>query len=93
VWNRYRSDYRPDADAEYRLPPSTGPHSGADPLVMAEFLRFVQEGGRTDTSPVGARMSVAAGAQATASLRTAGEPRDVPPLDPQLVAYFEQGQC
>ncbi|HYH29267.1 MAG TPA: Gfo/Idh/MocA family oxidoreductase [Pseudonocardia sp.] len=92
VWNRYRSDHRPDADAEYRLPPSTGTHGGADPLLMAEFLRFVRDGGRTDTSPVAARMSVAAGVQATASLRADGEPQDVPPLDPELVAYFERGQ-
>jgi predicted dehydrogenase len=92
VWNRRRSGYAPDADAEHRLPPSTQVHAGADGPLMAEFLRFVREGGRTETSPVGARMSVAAGVQATASLRAAGEPRDVPPLDPQLAAYFERGQ-
>jgi hypothetical protein len=37
-------------------------------------------------------MSVAAGVQATASLRARGEPREVPPLDPELVAYYERGQ-
>jgi predicted dehydrogenase len=93
VWNRYRSEYRADADVEYRLPPSTGTHGGADPLLMAEFLRFVRAGGPTDTSPVAARMSVATGVQATESLRAAGEPRDIPPLDAELAAYFERGQC
>jgi predicted dehydrogenase len=92
VWNRRRSGYAPDADAEHRLPASTAVHAGADEPLMAEFLRFVRDGGRTDTSPVGARMSVAAGVQATASLRAAGEPRDIPPLDPHLAAYFERGQ-
>jgi predicted dehydrogenase len=92
VWNRRRSGYAPDADAEHVLPASTEDHAGADGPLMAEFLRFVRDGGRTDTSPVAARMSVAAGVQATASLRAGGEPQDVPPLDPQLVAYFERGR-
>jgi hypothetical protein len=69
-----------------------GEHGGADPLLIDEFLRFVRHGGRTDTSPVAARMAVAAGAGATESLRDGGTPRAVPPLDPELVAYFERGQ-
>jgi hypothetical protein len=92
LWNRRRSGYTPDADVEHVLPPSTEIHAGADRPLMAEFLRFVRDGGRTDTSPVAARISVAAGVQATESLRAAGEPRDVPPLDPQLVDHFERGQ-
>ncbi|MHA6621251.1 Gfo/Idh/MocA family protein [Pseudonocardia sp. DLS-67] len=92
VWNRRRPGYAPDADAEHRLPESTEVHAGADDPLMAEFLRFARDGGPTDTSPVAARMSVAAGVQATASLRAGGEPREIPPLDPELVAYFEQGQ-
>ncbi|BCJ33212.1 oxidoreductase [Actinocatenispora thailandica] len=92
VWNAKRSGYRPDADIEYRVPDSGGSHGGADPKIIAEFCRFVREGGRTDTSPVAARMSVAAGVQATKSLRDNGTPYDVPPLDPELVDYFEGGQ-
>jgi predicted dehydrogenase len=92
VWNRRRSGHAPDADAEHVLPPSTEIHSGADEPLIAEFLRFARDGGPTDTSPVAARMSVAAGVQATASLRAAGEPQDVAPLDPELVAYFERDQ-
>lgn len=87
-----RSGYAPDADTEHVLPPSTEVHAGADRPLMAEFLRFVHDGGRTDTSPVAARTSVAAGVAATASLRAAGEPHDVPQLSPDFVAYFEQGQ-
>ncbi|MGW0838302.1 Gfo/Idh/MocA family protein [Streptomyces prunicolor] len=95
VWNSRRSGYRERADAEYEVPnviDQDGEHGGADPLLIDEFLRFVRHGGRTDTSPVAARMAVAAGAGATESLRDGGTPREVPPLDPELVAYFERGQ-
>lgn len=96
VWNSRQSGYRADADAVYQLPAGEtddeAGHGGADPLLVDEFLRFVRHGGRTDTSPVAARMAVAAGALATASLRGGGTPRAVPPLDPVLVDYFERGQ-
>ncbi|MFJ9372121.1 Gfo/Idh/MocA family protein [Streptomyces sp. NPDC101455] len=94
VWNSRRSEYRERADAEHRVPDTEqdGEHGGADPLLIDEFLRFVRHGGRTDTSPVAARMAVAAGSGATESLRDGGTPREVPPLDPELVAYFERGQ-
>jgi len=69
-----------------------GSHGGADGAIMTEFARFAREGGATDTSPVAARMSVAAGYMATLSLRDGGTPLEVPPLDPELVAYFDRGQ-
>ncbi|MEV7728535.1 Gfo/Idh/MocA family oxidoreductase [Streptomyces sp. NPDC087917] len=95
VWNTRRSGYRPEPDETYEVPDADGPrdHGGADPLLMDEFLRFARDGGSTDTSPVAARMAVAAGCGATESLRDGGTPRRVPPLDPGLVAYFEGGQC
>ena len=92
VWRRRRPGYAPDADTEHVLPDSGEVHAGADRPLIAEFLRFARDGGPTDTSPVVARMSVAAAVQATASLRAGGEPRAVPALDPGLVAYFERGQ-
>ncbi|WP_037908788.1 Gfo/Idh/MocA family protein [Actinacidiphila yeochonensis] len=93
VWNSRRSTHRADADAEYRVPDQEdGGHGGADPLLVDEFLRFAREGGPTRTSPVAARMAVAAGAGATASLRDGGTPRDVPPLDGALRAYFDRHQ-
>ncbi|MGW3632744.1 Gfo/Idh/MocA family protein [Streptomyces sp. NPDC005122] len=94
VWNTRRSGHRTLADAEYSVPesPEDAGHGGADPLLIDEFLRFVREGGRTDTSPVAARMAVAAGFRATESLRDGGTAREVPPLDPELLAYFERGQ-
>ncbi|MFI6295815.1 Gfo/Idh/MocA family protein [Nonomuraea sp. NPDC050790] len=92
VWNTGPSDHRSDADVVYRVPESKGTHGGADPGIIVEFTRFAREGGVTDTSPVAARMSVAAGYMATMSLRDGGMPYDVPPLDPELVAYFDRGQ-
>ena len=94
VWNSRRSEYRAEADAEYPVPDAEqdAEHGGADPLLIDEFLRFVREGGRTDTSPVAARMAVAAGFRATESLRGGGTPYEVQPLDADLVAYFERGQ-
>ncbi|MBN6056137.1 Gfo/Idh/MocA family oxidoreductase [Nonomuraea sp. RK-328] len=92
VWNTGPTGYRGDADITYRVPDAQGGHGGADNEIITEFLRFVREGGATDTSPVAARMSVAAGYQATMSLRDGGTPYDVPALDPALVAYFEAGQ-
>ncbi|MEU6123943.1 Gfo/Idh/MocA family oxidoreductase [Streptomyces sp. NPDC047123] len=94
VWNTRRSGYRGEADAVHPVPDAqdAGGHGGADPLLVDEFVRFVREGGRTDTSPVAARMAVAAGVRATESLRDGGTPREVPDLDPELIAYFERGQ-
>jgi predicted dehydrogenase len=92
VWNTGPTGYRGDADIAYRVPDATGSHGGADGAIMAEFARFVREGGVTDTSPVAARMSVAAGYMATLSLRDGGTPLEVPPLDPELIEYFDRGQ-
>ncbi|MEI5097422.1 Gfo/Idh/MocA family oxidoreductase [Streptomyces sp. PmtG] len=94
VWNSRRSLHRPEADAEHPVAgvQDEGGHGGADPLLIGEFVRFAREGGPTDTSPVAARMAVAAGAQATRSLRDGGGPREVTPLDAELAAYFERGQ-
>ncbi len=92
VWNTGPSDYRADCDIAYQVPLATGSHGGADLEIIAEFRRFVREGGVTDTSPVAARMSVAAGYMATMSLRDGGMPYDVPPLDADLAAYFDHGQ-
>ncbi|TMR10682.1 Gfo/Idh/MocA family oxidoreductase [Nonomuraea turkmeniaca] len=92
VWNTGPTGYRGDCDIAYKVPPAQGSHGGADAEIVAEFCRFVRDGGATDTSPVAARMSVAAGYMATMSLRDGGMPYDVPPLDPELAAYFDDGQ-
>jgi predicted dehydrogenase len=93
VWNARRSGYRSDADLEVEIPDAEGGHAGADPRLVSEFIRFVRDGGTTLTSPIAAREAVAAACAATDSLRTGGTPIDVPPLDADLVSYFERGQA
>ncbi|GAA1606542.1 MULTISPECIES: Gfo/Idh/MocA family protein [Kribbella] len=93
VWNSKRSGYREDADQVVEIEGDTENHGGADPHLVAEFVNFVRDGGATLTSPVAARAAVAAGYAATQSLRADGVPQDVPPLDPALVSYFDNGQA
>ena len=88
LWNR-RTNYNPDGDEQHLNPPVSGGHGGGDPRIVAEFVRFVREGGTIATSPVAARQSVAAGCMATESIRSGGEPRDVPPVAPELAAHFD----
>lgn len=92
LWNQRHQDFAP-ADETFIVPtlPESG-HGGADGLLVAEFLRFVRDGGVTETSPVAAREAVAAGILATQSLRGDGSARTVPKLAPDLVAYFARGQ-
>jgi predicted dehydrogenase len=93
LWNRRHQDSAP-ADETFIVPeaPEDSGHGGADGLLVAEFLRFVRDGGATETSPVAAREAVAAGFLATQSLRGDGSMIEIPPLDPALVAYFDRGQ-
>jgi predicted dehydrogenase len=93
VWNSKRSGYREDADLVVEIPDAEGGHAGADPRLIDEFIRFVREGGATLTSPIAARAAVAAGYAATTSLRSNGIPIEIPPLDPALVSYFDNGQA
>lgn len=89
VWNR-RTHYNPYGDEQHYIPPSAGSHGGADPRIVAEFVRYVREGGKISTSAVAARNSVATGCMAAASLRDRSAPRDIPPLPPELVAHFDR---
>ena len=94
LWNRRHHGAAP-ADETFIVPEAAedAGHDGADALLVAEFLRFVRDGGLTDTSPVAAREAVAAGIRATESLRGDGGSLLVPPLDRDLVDYFERGQA
>jgi len=89
LWNN-RHHYKPAGDVEFPIAAATGGHGGADPAIVGEFVRYVREGGSIKTSPVAARNSVAAGCAGAASLRQGGMPLSIPPLDPELIAYFEK---
>lgn len=83
LWNQ-RGDSYHEADETVVLEALGGHHGGADAKILEEFFRFVAEGGPTDTTPVAGRMAVAAGIAATDSLRSGGQPVEVPVLDATL---------
>ena len=78
VWNTRRIGYDAAGDHEVTIPAADGGHGGADPSIVAEFLRYVREGGETVTSIIAAREAVAAGCAGTESLRNGGGPVPVP---------------
>lgn len=90
VWNK-RTNYNPKGDASYKITVARDMHGGADPLIIDEFLRYARTGGKTDTSPIAARESVAAGCTATESLRHGGVVLKVPPTKATLTRWFDQG--
>jgi len=81
IWNKRRGGFRMIGDEVHRGDPvAGGSHGGADPMIVGEFLEYARNGGETSATPLAARMAVAAGYQATMSLREGGTPRDVPPI-------------
>lgn len=90
LWNR-RTHYNPYGDEQHYVgTTSGGSHGGADENIVAEFIRYIREGGKIATSPIAARAAVAAGCQATASLRANATPLDIPPVDPKIRKYFDK---
>ena len=88
LWKK-RSEYNAEADEQFGIAEASGSHGGADPQIVQEFLDFARDGSKATTSPVAARYSVAAACEATDSIRNGSSPRDVKPLPPELVSYFE----
>ena len=88
VWNR-RCIYNMYGDEQHFIPPVTGTHGGADPRIVAEFVRYVREGGKVATSPIAARYAVAAGCSAAHSLRHGGTPMEIPDVPEEIRAYFD----
>ncbi|WP_310546904.1 Gfo/Idh/MocA family oxidoreductase [Gleimia sp. 6138-11-ORH1] len=91
LWNR-RSDWRAEGDAEFPITADTGGHSDADVLTVGEFMRFITEGGKTDTNPLSARDAVATGIAATESLRNGSVPMQIPRVAAEISAYFQSHQ-
>ena len=87
LWNR-KNYYNPYGDEQYYIAPVTGGHGGADPNIVAEFVRYVRFGGKVATSPIAARYAVAAGCMAAHSLRHGGVPMDIPPAPKEIADYF-----
>ncbi len=87
LWNT-RSGYKAEGDEQFDCSADASTHGGADPKIVAEFVRFVRDGGAILTSPIAARNSVAAGCCGTASIRNGSTPYDIPPIDPAVAASF-----
>ncbi|HEY3265954.1 MAG TPA: Gfo/Idh/MocA family oxidoreductase [Armatimonadota bacterium] len=87
LWNK-RHHFEAKGDKEYPIVEESGSHGGSDARIVDEFIRYLREGGKTDTSPIAARYSVAAGVKATESIRSDSQPMDVPPAPADAVKYF-----
>lgn len=91
LWNR-RVAYSPDGDEQFPISGDAVGHADADELTVTEFLRFVRHSEATDTSPLGAWYAIAAGIQATESLRDGSTPRHVTDLPDAITQYFNNNQ-
>ena len=80
LWNTAARGYAEQADEEWHAPAATGGHGGADEGAIAEFLSYLAEGIVPSTSPVAARMAVAAAVAATESVRNGSCAVEVPAL-------------
>ena len=83
---------RSTPDIIYKLKPVEGGHGGADTPIIDNFLDFVRFGAKTNTSPIAARQSVAAGVLGHYSMRNGNNRQDVPELPEEWVNYFENNQ-
>jgi len=86
IWNK-RGHYNADGNDAVIVKAAN-----EDPVIVNDFLHFIREGGKTSATAVAARNSVAAGYQATMSIRSGGKPLNVPPIDPDLEDYINSLQ-
>jgi predicted dehydrogenase len=87
MWDK-RTGFSAEGNEQFAMSKGTGGHGGSDPRIVAEFVRYVREGGKIATSPIAARYSVAAGCMATESIRDGSTPRDVPKVPQEIADYF-----
>ncbi len=83
---------RETPDIIYKLKELAGGHGGSDVGIIQSFLNFVRYGTKTNTSPIAARNSVAAGVMGHQSMRTGNNRCDIPQLSKEMIEYFENGQ-
>ncbi|WP_243225920.1 Gfo/Idh/MocA family protein [Microbacterium sp. CIAB417] len=92
LWSA-RSDYLENGHVRFPIEDGgEGGHGGADPLTVAEFVRFVRDGGATRTSPVAARDAVAAGVGGALSIRSGSRPFEIPRLPEDVLEHYAAHQ-
>lgn len=77
LWNR-RMGYQEQGNEVFRIPNIEGTHGGADPLIVDDFIRCLREEEIWGATPWDARMAVAVGCKGAESLRSGGQPYDIP---------------
>lgn len=88
-----RNDRFAEPDVTYRMPdPGKAGHGDADERIVREFLAHVRTGCPTWTSPLASRDAVAAGYQATVSLRSGSVPLAVPRPSSEILTAFGGGE-
>ena len=90
VWTQRGLRSKPDI--VYHLKDVQGTHGGSDKIILNAFFDFLLEDRTPSVSPVAARYAVAAGVMGHYSMRNGNVPGVIPPLRPELVDYFENGQ-
>jgi predicted dehydrogenase len=90
VWNKRSDSCNSSGDVSYEIQPETGSHSGADPKIVDEFVRYVLYDIPTLTSPLAARYAVSAGVAATESIRDSNTPREITPIADDIVKWFSR---
>lgn len=91
VYTELRGGFR-SPNIVYKVDEKSGGHGGSDPEIVKAFIDFIRDDIAPNTSPVAARMAVAAGIAATNSLRSGNIPQEISPLDAELLEYFAKGQ-
>jgi predicted dehydrogenase len=92
LWDNARFGQSETGDLEYRVPSVEGTgHGGADELMIEEFLGWMAGSDDICTSPIAARMSVAAGIAGAESVRGGSAAVAVAGLDPNLAEGLPSG--
>ena len=83
---------RKTPDIVYHIKPVEGGHGGGDPVTVQNFLDFVRDGVKTNTTPIAARNAVATGVLGHYSMRHGNGLQQIPPIPEEWVRYFANNQ-
>lgn len=90
LWT-HRVGYVENGTESISIPPLSGTHGGADPLIVDGFIHYLKTGELRGAAPLDARAAVAVGYLATQSLRNGSQPYDVPAYEASALARHERG--